>query len=77
MKRRLEIVQLLVEAGSDVDHQDSHGDNVLHWCARLSHVMLLRYLLQETTAASEAVFTENFKREKVDKSFVSSRKNQL
>uniref|UniRef100_K3WMM3 Uncharacterized protein n=1 Tax=Globisporangium ultimum (strain ATCC 200006 / CBS 805.95 / DAOM BR144) TaxID=431595 RepID=K3WMM3_GLOUD len=63
MTQRLEIVRLLVAAQADVDHQDAHGDNVLHWCARDSHVVLLRFFLIETEASVNAIFTENYKRD--------------
>ncbi|KAF1321122.1 hypothetical protein FI667_g12130, partial [Globisporangium splendens] len=64
MTQRLEIVRLLVAAQADVDHQDAHGDNVLHWCARDSHVVLLSFFLNETEASVNATFAENYKRDK-------------
>lgn len=65
MSQRLEIVRLLVHAQGDIGHQDSHGDNALHWCARESHVVLLRFFLNETDAVVAAISAENYKREKV------------
>lgn len=65
MTARLEIVRLLIEAGADIDLQDAHGDNALHWCARTSNIVLLHYLLKATDAGVNAVFAENYKREKV------------
>ncbi|GAB9466994.1 hypothetical protein Gpo141_00004354 [Globisporangium polare] len=64
MSQRLEVVRLLVHADSDVSLQDAHGDNVLHWCARESHTLLLRFFLKETDAGVAAIFAENYKREK-------------
>ncbi|EEY61859.1 uncharacterized protein PITG_13815 [Phytophthora infestans T30-4] len=60
---RVEIVKLLVEAGGDTARRDSHGDNVLHWCARTSQVLLLRFLLKHTDAVVVALSTENYKRQ--------------
>lgn len=68
MSQRLEVVRLLVHADSDVSLQDAHGDNVLHWCARESHTLLLRFFLKETDAGVAAIFAENYKREKVPRS---------
>lgn len=65
MNQRLEVARLLVHAGGDVSLQDAHGDNVLHWCARESHTLLLRFFLKETDASVAAIFAENYKREKV------------
>ncbi|KAG2927759.1 hypothetical protein PC115_g7425 [Phytophthora cactorum] len=60
---RVEILKLLVEAGGDTARRDSHGDNVLHWCARTSQVLLLRYLLKHTDAVVVALSAENYKRQ--------------
>ncbi|KAG6974314.1 hypothetical protein JG688_00003126 [Phytophthora aleatoria] len=60
---RVEILKLLVEAGGDTARRDSHGDNVLHWCARTSQVLLLRYLLKHTDAVVVALPAENYKRQ--------------
>lgn len=60
---KLEILRLLVGAGADIARCDVHGDNVLHWCARNSNALLLRYLLNETDAA--AVLSSNAKQETV------------
>ena len=65
IKHRIEIVRELVKYGADVDASDAHGDNVLHLCARLSRLALLRVLLKETDAAAAALDTDNFKRDKV------------
>jgi len=62
---RVEILKLLVEAGGDSARRDSHGDNVLHWCARTSQVLLLRYLLKHTDAVVVALPAENYKRQTV------------
>ncbi|RLN52707.1 hypothetical protein BBJ29_002796 [Phytophthora kernoviae] len=59
---RVEILQLLLEADGDTAHCDSHGDTVLHWCARNSRVALLRYLLKHTDAAAVALSIQNYKR---------------
>ncbi|KAG7395896.1 Mitogen-activated protein kinase kinase 5 [Phytophthora boehmeriae] len=59
---RVEILQLLVEAGGDTALCDSHGDTVLHWCARNSRVALLRYLLKHTDAPAVALSVQNYKR---------------
>lgn len=77
MSQRLELVRLLVHAGGDVSLQDASEDNVVHWCARESHTMLLRFLLKETEAGAHAVFTENFKREKVHGSGLTPRAKAL
>ncbi|KAG6603044.1 Ankyrin repeat domain-containing protein 1 [Phytophthora cinnamomi] len=61
---RVEILRLLVEAGGDTAHRDSYGDTVLHWCARNSQVLLLRYLLKHTDAVVVAFSTENYKHKK-------------
>ncbi|KAE9027451.1 hypothetical protein PF011_g2034 [Phytophthora fragariae] len=61
---RVEILRLLVEAGGDTARRDSHGDNVLHWSARNSQVLLLRYLLKHTDAVVVAFSAENYKRQK-------------
>ncbi|KAK1946055.1 hypothetical protein P3T76_003103 [Phytophthora citrophthora] len=61
---RVEILKLLVEGGGDTVRQDSHGDTVLHWCARNSQVLLLRYLLKHTDAVAVALSVENYKRQK-------------
>ncbi|ETI51529.1 hypothetical protein F441_05127 [Phytophthora nicotianae CJ01A1] len=60
---RVEILKLLVEAGGDTAQRDAHGDNALHWCARTSQVLLLRYLLKHTDAVVVALSTENYKRQ--------------
>ncbi|KAG1688614.1 hypothetical protein DVH05_003539 [Phytophthora capsici] len=60
---RVEILKLVVESGGDTARQDSHGDTVLHWCARNSHVLLLRYLLKHTDAVVVALSMENYKRQ--------------
>lgn len=65
MAQRLEVVRLLVQSGGDVAHQDAHGDNVLHWCARESRATLLRFFLLETDASAAAAAAENYKRETV------------
>ncbi|POM76163.1 Hypothetical protein PHPALM_6633 [Phytophthora palmivora] len=62
---RLDILTLLVEAGGDTARCDAHGDNVLHWCARTSQVLLLRYLLKHTDAVVVALTAENYKRQKL------------
>lgn len=64
---RVEILRLLVEAGADTARRDSHGDNALHWCARNSQVLLLRYLLKHTDAVVVAFSAENYKRHKVSR----------
>lgn len=46
-------------------HQDAHGDNVLHWCARESRATLLRYFLAKTDASVTALAAENYKRDTV------------
>ncbi|KAL3667046.1 hypothetical protein V7S43_007989 [Phytophthora oleae] len=61
---RVEILKLLVEGGGDTARQDSHGDTVLHWCARNSQVLLLRYLLKHTDAVVVALSVDNYKRQK-------------
>ncbi|KAG7382370.1 Mitogen-activated protein kinase kinase 5 [Phytophthora pseudosyringae] len=60
---RVEILKLLVEAGGDTARRDSHGDNVLHWSARNSQVLLLRRLLKHTDAVLVARTAENYKRQ--------------
>lgn len=77
MAQRLEVVRLLVRAGSDAAQQDAHGDNALHWCARTSHATLLRYFLKETDAGVAAVFAENYKREKVCMCVRASRQTMI
>ncbi|GLE00433.1 hypothetical protein PINS_up009190 [Pythium insidiosum] len=62
---RNEIIRLLVNAGADVQHQDAHGDNALHWCARTSNMAALRLLLKITDAAASAVVAENHAGNKV------------
>ncbi|TMW62661.1 hypothetical protein Poli38472_005279 [Pythium oligandrum] len=51
------------QVGASVEHQDAHGDNAIHWCARTSNLVLLRYFLKQTEARAHAVFAENYKRE--------------
>ncbi|GMF16006.1 unnamed protein product [Phytophthora lilii] len=60
---RVEILRLLVEAGGDTARRDSHGDTVLHWCARNSQVLLLRYLLKYTDAVVVDLTVQNYKRQ--------------
>jgi hypothetical protein len=64
VKHRLKIVQRLIHAGADVEQRDAHGDNAVHWCVRTSNNVVLRWLLKATDAAANAVFAENFKRDK-------------
>ncbi|KAH7484740.1 hypothetical protein KRP22_005908 [Phytophthora ramorum] len=61
---RVEVLKLLVEAGGDTGRGDSHGDTVLHWCARNAQVLLLRYLLKHTDAVVVALSAENYKKQK-------------
>ncbi|RLN78415.1 hypothetical protein BBJ28_00012540 [Nothophytophthora sp. Chile5] len=62
---RAEILLLLVTAGADTARRDSHGDTALHWCARTSQVVLLRYLLKDTDAGAVALSIANYKRQTV------------
>ncbi|ETV98704.1 hypothetical protein H310_08800 [Aphanomyces invadans] len=61
---KLQILKLLVQFGATVEHQDAHGDNALHWSARMQAVPTVRYLIQDTDAAVYAFISENHKRQK-------------
>ncbi|RLO10709.1 hypothetical protein DYB28_002287 [Aphanomyces astaci] len=61
---KLKILQLLVQFGAVVEHQDSHGDNALHWSARMQALPTTRFLIQDTDAAVYALISENHKRQK-------------
>ena len=61
---RLEIIKLLIQHGANVEHQDSHGDNALHWAARRRALPLVRYLLKSTDASVFATIADNAKRQK-------------
>ncbi|EQC36171.1 hypothetical protein SDRG_06284 [Saprolegnia diclina VS20] len=61
---KLKIIKLLVLYGATLEHQDAHGDNALHWSARVSSLPIVRYLVKETDAAVFAVITDNYKHEK-------------
>jgi ankyrin repeat protein len=38
-------IQLLTQAGSNINYQDDEGQTSLHFCARLNHLPALKYLL--------------------------------
>ncbi|RQM28845.1 hypothetical protein B5M09_008326, partial [Aphanomyces astaci] len=61
---KLKILQLLVQFGAVVEHQDCHGDNALHWSARMQALPTTRFLIQDTDAAVYALISENHKRQK-------------
>jgi hypothetical protein len=61
---RLAICQVLVDAGANVHHQDTAGDNCLHLSVRKSYLPLVRYFIKCTDAAVFAAKAENTKNEK-------------
>lgn len=64
LKDRLKICRTLVDAGADVEAQDAHGDNALHWAARRSQLPIVRYLVEGTEGAVFASNADNFQRQK-------------
>ncbi|KAF0682796.1 Aste57867_25095 [Aphanomyces stellatus] len=61
---KLKILRLLVQFGAVVEHQDAHGDNALHWSARMHALPIVRFLIKETDAAVFAFISDNYKRQK-------------
>lgn len=61
---RLEICKALVNAGANIEAQDTFGDTALHWAARVSSLPIVRYFIKGTDGVIFAANADNFQREK-------------
>lgn len=61
---RLAVCKALVDAGADIEVQDTFGDTALHWAARTSSLPIVRYFSVGTEGVIFAATADNYQREK-------------